>query len=158
MISKIVKGGDFKGAVNYILDKRKEAKLIHSEGVFTESNETIIKSFEAQAQLNPKVSKCVGHISLSFSKEDLPKLSDELMVQISREYLKKMGITNTQFIIGRHFDKEHPHLHIAFNRIDNNGKTISDKHDVERSIRICQEITRQYGLYFAKGNIPPVPL
>ena len=42
--------------------------------------------------------------------------------------------------IAQHFDKEHPHVHIAFNRIDNNGNTISDRHERLRSTRICKEM------------------
>jgi hypothetical protein len=66
--------------------------------------------------------------------------------------MTKMGITNTQYIIGRHFDKEHPHIHIVFNRVDNNSKTISDKNDRYRSEKICKELTEKYCLYFAQGK------
>ncbi|WP_304523414.1 relaxase/mobilization nuclease domain-containing protein, partial [Bacteroides acidifaciens] len=54
--------------------------------------------------------------------------------------------------IARHFDKEHPHVHIAFNRIDNNGNTISDRHERLRSTRICKELTLKYGLHMANGK------
>ena len=74
------------------------------------------------------------------------------MAQMAREYMEKMGIKDTQYIIGRHFDKEHPHVHIAFNRIDNNGKTISDRNDRFRSEKICKELTAKYCLYFAEGK------
>ena len=74
------------------------------------------------------------------------------MVKVAREYMDKMGIKDTQYTIGRHFDKEHPHVHIAFNRIDNNGKTISDRNDRFRSEKICKELTAKYGLYFAGGK------
>ena len=74
------------------------------------------------------------------------------MLQIAKEYLSAMGIVNTQYIIGRHHDKEHPHIHIIFNRVDNNGKTISDKNDRYRSEKICKELTETYGLYFAQGK------
>ena len=74
------------------------------------------------------------------------------MAKLAREYMEKMGIKDTQYIIGRHFDKEHPHIHIAFNRIDNNGKTISDRNDRFRSEKICKELTAKYGLYFADGK------
>ena len=66
--------------------------------------------------------------------------------------MEKIGIKDTQYIIGRHFDKEHPHIHIAFNRIDNNGKTISDRNDRFWSEKICKELTTKYGLYFATGK------
>lgn len=102
--------------------------------------------------MNPRVTKAVGHIALSFSKEDAPRLNNVVMTQIAREYMERMGIKDTQYIIGRHFDKEHPHVHIAFNRIDNNGKTISDRNDRFRSERICKELTKKYGLHFANGK------
>ncbi|GAB6120218.1 mobilization protein [Bacteroidia bacterium] len=152
MVAKIVKGKSFKGVINYVLDKAKQTELIASEGVRLKSRESIIRNFITQAGLNPKVSKTVGHISLDFSAQDKDKLTNEKMVQIAKEYMTKMGIINTQYIIGRHYDKEHPHIHIVFNRIDNDGKTISDRNDRYRSEKICKELTEKHGLYFAQGK------
>ena len=152
MIAKIMKGSGFKGVINYILDPKKGTELIDCFGVRTDSINHIVQSFIDQTELNPKVGKVVGHISLSFSAQDSPRLCNEWMVKVAREYMEKMGIKDTQYIIGRHFDKEHPHVHIAFNRIDNNGKTISDRNDRFRSEKICKELTTKYGLYFAGGK------
>lgn len=152
MIAKIVKGSSFKGVVNYILDKGKDAKILVCDGLFAEDKDTIAMSFEAQSKMNPKVTKPVGHISLAFSKEDEHRLTDRAMAGIALEYLKEMGITDTQILIVRHFDKEHPHVHIAFNRIANDGRTISDRNERIRSARICKELTRKYNLYFASGK------
>ena len=152
MIAKIVKGSSFKGVVNYILDKGKDAKILVCDGQFAEDKDTIAMSFEAQSKMNPKVTKPVGHISLAFSKEDEHRLTDRAMAGIALEYLKEMGITDTQILIVRHFDKEHPHVHIAFNRIANDGRTISDRNERIRSARICKELTRKYNLYFASGK------
>lgn len=106
MIAKIVKGAGAKGIVDYILDRKKGASLIDHDGVLVSDNGSIARSFIAQSRFNPKVGKFIGHISLSFSEQDLPHLTDELMVRISREYMMKMGIRDTQYIIGRHHDKE----------------------------------------------------
>ena len=76
MIAKIVKGSNFRGVVNYILDKGKNAKILVCDGLFAENKETIANSFEAQAKMNPKVTKSVGHIALAFSKEDEHRLTD----------------------------------------------------------------------------------
>ena len=152
MIAKIMKGAGFKGVINYILDPKKGTELIDSSGVRTDDISHIIQSFIDQTNLNSRVSKVVGHISLSFSTQDSLKLSNEFMTQVAREYMEKMGIKDTQYIIGRHFDKDHPHVHIAFNRIDNHGKTISDKNDRFRSEKICKELTTKYDLYFASGK------
>lgn len=152
MIAKIVKGSSFRGVVGYILDKEKDAKILVCDGLFAEDKDTIAMSFEAQSKMNPKVMKPVGHISLAFHKEDEHRLTDRAMAGIALEYLKKMGITDTQILIVRHYDKEHPHVHIAFNRIANNGRTISDRNERIRSMRVCKELTRKYGLYFANGK------
>ena len=152
MMAKITKGSDFKGVVDYILDKDKNAQVAAYDGLLMESKETITMSFNAQSRMNGKVTKPVGHIALSFSKEDEPRLTNRVMAGIALEYMERMGIRDTQFFIARHFDKEHPHVHIAFNRIDNNGNTISDKHERLRNTRICKELTLKYGLHMANGK------
>ena len=151
-MAKITKGSDFKGVVDYILDKDKNAQVIAFDGLFMESKDTIAMSFDVQWQMNNKVSKPVGHIALSFSKEDEPHLTNRVMASIALEYMERMGIRDTQFFIARHFDKEHPHGHIAFNRIDNNGSSISDRNERLRSSRICKEHTQKYGLHMANGK------
>jgi len=113
---------------------------------------SIIKSFVAQTELNSRVTKPVGHISLDFSVQDRAKLSNAFMLEVADGYMNRMGVVNTQFIIARHYDKEHPHIHIVFNRVNNQGKTISNKNDRYRSEKICKELTRKNDLYFAKGK------
>lgn len=152
MIAKIVKGTSFEGVVKYILDSNKKTNILSADGVRLMNAGTIIQSFETQRELNPKVSRAVGHISLGFSVQNKSILTDEFMRNIAIKYMNKMGITNTQYIIGRHHDKEHPHLHIAFNRIDNNGHTISDKNDRFNSKKICKELTLEHGLYISSGK------
>lgn len=152
MMAKIVKGSDFKGVVDYILDKNKGTKTVVCDGLFMENKDTIAMSFNVQSQMNSKVAKPVGHIALSFSKEDEPRLTDRAMAGIALEYMEQMGIQNTQYLIAPHFDKEHPHVHIAYNRIDNDGNTISDRNERLRSTRICKELTLKYGLHMANGK------
>lgn len=152
MIGKITKGSEFAGCVAYVLREDK-ARLLASEGV-SGTPEEMAEQFESQTLLNDKVKNTVGHISLSFSPEDGARLrnDDRLMVKIAYEYMKQMGIRDTQFIIARHTDRNHPHCHIVFNRVDNNGKTISDKNDRYRNEKVCKALTEKYGLYMADGK------
>lgn len=46
------------------------------------------------------------------------------MVEIAKKWMEQMGIRNTQYIIARHHDTKHPHCHLVFNRIDNEGNLI----------------------------------
>ena len=151
MIAKIVQGRGFKGAVNYVLDKD-HARLLHAEGVRLKDKESIIHSFIVQHKLNPNISKPVAHISLDFSVQDKSRLTDRFMVDVAQEYMKKMGYKDTQYIIARHHDTDHPHIHIVINRIDNNGKRISDQNEKLRNVKICMELTKENGLYIASGK------
>lgn len=152
MIGKITKGSEFAGCVTYVLREDK-ARLLVAEGV-SGTPEEMAEQFELQTLLNDKVKNTVGHISLSFSPEDGDRLrnDDRLMVKIAYDYMERMGIRDTQFIIARHTDRKHPHCHIVFNRVDNNGKTISDKNDRYRNEKVCKELTEKYGLYMADGK------
>ena len=152
MIGKQTKGTSFGGCVSYVL-KEEKSKLLEAVGV-EGTPEQIAEQFELQSLLNDKVKNIVGHTSLNFSPEDSERLKhdDELMLQIAYDYMKLMGIENTQYIIARHIDREHPHCHIVFNRVDNDGKTISDKNDFRRNEKVCKMLTAKYRLHFANGK------
>jgi len=151
MIGKIIKGKSFKGCISYVMNKE-NAKLLDGEGVLLTDTNSIINSFYMQSLMNPNLAKSVGHIPLSYSKNDAGKLTDEFMVTLAKEYMQAMGIENTQYIIVRHSDREHPHCHIVFNRVDNNGKTISDKNDHFRNEKVTKALKEKYGLTFGAGK------
>lgn len=148
------KRASFARVVNYV-NNPKKARLIDSKDVRQDDNATIARSMQGQADDKPgrKLKNPVYHISLDFAHEDAPKLTDELMVEIAREYMRRMGITNTQYIMCRHTDREHQHLHIVANRVDNDGNTISDSNDNVRNVKVCKALTREYGLHFSKGKM-----
>ncbi|WP_298062948.1 relaxase/mobilization nuclease domain-containing protein [uncultured Rikenella sp.] len=152
MIGKQTKGTSFNGCVRYVL-KEEKSKLLEAVGV-EGTPEQMVEQFELQSLLNDKVKNVVGHTSLNFSPEDGERLKhdDALMLQIAHDYMKLMGIQNTQYIVARHIDREHPHCHIVFNRVDNDGKTISDKNDFRRNEKVCKMLTAKYRLHFANGK------
>ena len=112
----------------------------------------MVQDFKDQTLLNPRLKNNVGHISLSFSPKDAPRMTDALMTQIAKEYMQKMGITDTQYLLVRHLDQPHPHCHLVYNRVGNNGQTISDRNIKIRNAKVCRELTEKYGLYLAPGK------
>ena len=86
MIGKIVKGRSFKGCISYVLAD-KNAKVLVSEGVLEVDTKSIINSFYMQSLLNPKLSKCVGHIPLAFSPDDKERMADQFMERLAKEYI-----------------------------------------------------------------------
>ena len=153
MIAKLNKGTGFGGLVNYANDiKQKDTNIIASDGVSLTNNRTIAMSFKLQAYGNPKVKKYVGHAMLSFSPKDKPLLTDAYVERIAKDYLQRMGIVNTQFVIFRHHDQPHDHVHIVYNRVDNDGNEITTDTNFHKSAAITQALTREYGLTFGRGK------
>ena len=153
MIAKIIKGADFGGVINYMLSKQGgKAMVLASNNIgFTDQN-LCADEFALQASMRPDVQKPVCHTILSFSANDADQLTDDVMIKIANEYLEKMGYGDTQSLIVRHSDRQHPHLHICINRIGNKGKTISDRNEKYRSTKICRELTERYGLTIGEGK------
>ncbi len=154
MVAKIIKGTSFSGVLAYILGKQEgKARVLYAEGVRRDaSSHEIANDFALQASMRPNVKKPVCHTILSFSAEDAGRLDDQTMNNLALQYLQKMGYGDTQYLIVRHLDREHPHVHICINRIDNNGKTISDSNEKYRSTKVCKEITEASHLKWGEGK------
>ena len=154
MIAKIIKGAAFGGVINYMLSKEKgKAKVLANNNIGFIDQNLCADEFTLQASMRPNVQKPVCHTILSFSANDVDQLTDDVMIKIANEYLEKMGYGNTQSLIVKHSDRQHPHLHICINRINNDGKTISDRNEKYRSTKICRELTEHYGLTLGKGKM-----
>ena len=142
MIAKAVKGASFKGAVSYDLDPEK--------GVFLDTNmagETpaeLTAEFEAIRDLRPGLGKAVLHVSLTAAPGD--QLSDEQWREIGQQFRAGMGLDHNQYVLTRHTDTDHDHIHIVANRIDLAGQVVSDSHDYQRMHTLMREIERDYGL------------
>ena len=150
MVGKVISGSSFSGTVGYVM--KEESRILEAEGIMPPEVKDMVQDFKDQTLLNPRLKNNVGHISLSFSSKDAPRMTDALMTQIAKEYMQKMGITDTQYLLVRHLDQPHPHCHLVYNRVGNNGQTISDRNIKIRNAKVCRELTEKYGLYLAPGK------
>jgi hypothetical protein len=73
-------------------------------------------------------------------------LTEDQWREIGHKYLKGMDLDNNQFVMTRHTDTDHEHIHIIANRIQFNGDVTSDSNDYRRQEVIMREIERDYGL------------
>mgnify|MGYP000831860751 CR=1 FL=1 len=159
MIAKISHGSSLYGVLAYNqlkVDERHAdvlftSRIIEPQGDNPYTIGHLSRSFGDYLVANRKTEKPVLHISLNPDPKDC--LSEERFVSLAEEYMRRMGITNTQYIVCRHTDREHQHLHIVANRVDNDGNTISDSNDNLRNVKVCKALTREYGLHFSKGKM-----
>lgn len=150
MIAKNIKGKSFKGCVQYVMNET--AELLEAEGVFADNTKDMIRSFAMQRSGRKEIKQPVGHIPISFAPEDKERMTNDFMVQLAKEYMLEMGIKNTQYIIVRHHNTDNEHLHIVYNRIDNNLKLISVNNDYKRNVKTCKKLKDKYNLTYGKGK------
>jgi len=151
MIGKVITGKSFSGCIRYVVQKQ-DATILDAAGVRIQESNQMINDFNLQRKYNPNLGKAVGHIVLSWSANDTAKLDDQVMVDLAKEYLQRMKIKDTQYLVVKHNDREHPHLHIVYNRVDNNGKTISDNFQKQRNVQVAKELTLKHGFYLSSGK------
>lgn len=74
-------------------------------------------------ELNQTSKRNSVHISLNFSPSE-SKLTDEKLMEIATVYMQKIGFGEQPFLVYRHHDAGHPHIHIATTQIKGDGKAI----------------------------------
>ncbi|MFR9547063.1 MAG: relaxase/mobilization nuclease domain-containing protein [Rikenellaceae bacterium] len=144
MIAKSIKAQSFGGCVNYVM--KNDAELLKAEGVMTINAKSMITSFELQRSTRPEIKSPAGHIPISFAPEDRERMTNEFMVKLAEEYMERMGIKETQYIIVRHHDGDNEHVHIIYNRINNEMKLISLNNDFKRNEQVCKAMKAEFNL------------
>lgn len=170
MFAKIRKGDGFGGCLDYITrvkqDNQPRIKRIWSildcEGVRLDVDsegwrKNASQDIERPTLTRGKIKDPCGHISLNFSAEDSERMNDDFMLKLAHEYMAKMEIKNTPYIIVRHKDKEHPHCHIIFSRVDYDGKIIKPVTNLYRNKQICLDITKKYNLTMGRDKFSVDP-
>lgn len=147
MIAVQIKGRDFKGVLLY-----NQKKVDKGEAIVLDTNlssESVVKQtkeFNIVRHQKPNLSKAVYHVSLNLPYEDSNKLSDEKFSNLARDYLEGMGFDENQYIIYKHFDQDHSHIHIVANRVNFSGNVVSDSHDYKRSETLIRKLEQKYNL------------
>lgn len=145
MTANQIKGKGFKGALRYNLEKvEKGVAEILDHSFASTSEKTILTEIQMVRIQRPNLKKFFYHTSINFPPgENLP---NDKMKQIGLDYLQANGFTQHQYIIFRHYDADHPHLHLLVNRIGYDGSVLSDSNDYARSEKILRELEKKYNL------------
>lgn len=160
MVDRHVVGRGTAGAVRYAFEGRrdtpsdKQPYLLGWRGVGTSSLEEMVADFEIGQQANQRLDNVVWHVSLSFNPTDAARLDNRKMLEIAEGYLEKMGMAQTQYLVVRHHDTAHQHLHIIASRVDDAGKAVADGQNFIDSKKKLQELIEQHGLTAPKGLRP----
>lgn len=142
MIAKLIKGKGFRGVVEYDLQPGKSVLL--ETNMAGETPRALASEFGAVRALRPRLAKAVCHTSLSIHPDE--RLTEDQWREAAHAWMEGMGFVNNQYIISRHTDAAHPHIHILVNRVTLDGQVVSDAHDYKRQEPIMRNLERHFGL------------
>ena len=150
MIGKTSIGRSFKGCCSYNMEKVEKGKgeVILSHGVRDYERGAMVADFVRQSQMNPDLSRSVWHTAISFDVQDEARLQakPQLMQEVASDYIKGMGLDQSQYVVIQHRDTDHSHFHIIANRVASDGHTVSDSHNYSRSEKLLRQIEQLHQL------------
>ncbi|MEG1323285.1 MAG: relaxase/mobilization nuclease domain-containing protein [Janthinobacterium sp.] len=149
MIAKAIKGRGFRGVLAYDLGKE-QARVIDTNMTGRTPRE-LAQEFGAVRKLRPGLGKAVLHVSLSAAPGE--QLSDAQWTQIAGRYLAGMGLDDNQYLLTRHADTRHEHMHLLVNRVRCDGGVTSDSHDYRRQESIMRAVERDFGLQQLRPSV-----
>jgi hypothetical protein len=157
MVAKIVSGKSIRGILNYNENKIKnaEAQLLMACGFPRDADQLTFKNklerFELLTRQNEMVKTNALHISLNFSVQD--EVDDELLKRIALDYMDGIGFGEQPFLVYRHFDVAHPHVHIATVNIADGGERIETYNiGKNQSEKVRKTIEEQFNLIKAEDQ------
>ena len=137
-------------SISYGWNQEKDAEIIHSQHLAGENPKEITEEFRIVQSQNPRTKKNTLSFVLSPSIEDGKRLSKEELSELTKKFIKAMGLKERQAIAFVHRDKEHTHIHLYVNRIGFDGKAYNDSFIGKRSQQRAHEVAREMGLTKAR--------
>lgn len=151
MVARITSGKNIRGILSYNESKVKEGSALCIDAVgfgclqkeLSFANK--LNRFTGLTERNRIAKTNAIHISLNFHPDE--KLADKVLRDIAGTYMEKIGFGDQPYLVYRHYDAAHPHIHIATVNIQSNGDRI-DIHDIGRneSTKARREIEEMFGL------------
>ncbi|MBY0479095.1 MAG: relaxase/mobilization nuclease domain-containing protein [Chitinophagaceae bacterium] len=155
MVAKITTPKSIEAALNYNEKKvqKGNAVCLHAANYLKEAKNMNfyqkLSGFERLNSLNERATTKTLHVSLNFDPSE--KLSENQLLQIASDYMQKIGFGNQPYLVYKHEDAGHPHIHIVSTTIKQDGSRINT-HNIGRnqSEKARKEIEKQYSLVKAE--------
>ena len=155
MVSKLEIGSRLRGALNYNENKVRNGKasLLYAGNYLKDANalsfNNKLNRLVYLADRNERTRKNCIHISLNFDPSEV--ISNDRMTAIANAYMTKIGFGDQPYLVYRHDDSAHPHMHIVTTNIKSDGKRIP-LHNIGRnqSEQARKELEVEFGLVKAE--------
>ncbi|MGV6947104.1 relaxase/mobilization nuclease domain-containing protein [Sphingobacterium sp. FBM7-1] len=95
-----------------------------------------------------------SNIQISLSLAIGEDLDDATFSKIAREYLEMTGFSDRQFVVYRHHDTAHQHIHICTSLMNENGEKVNMYNNYFASQKATREIEKKYNLKLVSSFKP----
>lgn len=153
MVAKISRGASLYGALAYDYNKVEKgvAEILSGNRIISDrlgqpsaDIRLALLSFDGHLSANRNTKKPVLHIAISPAPED--RLTDGQLEELAARYMEMMGYGEQPYIVFKHGDSHNVHIHIVSVCVDGEGRKISDRYEHRRSMAVCRELERTFGL------------
>ena len=155
MVAKITTPKSIEAALNYNEKKVQKSKAVclHAANYLKDAKDMNfyqkLAGFERLNSLNERATTKTLHVSLNFDPSE--KLAESKLLQIASAYMEMIGFGQQPYLVYKHEDAGHPHIHIVSTTIKADGSRINT-HNIGRnqSEKARKEIEQLYGLVKAE--------
>lgn len=144
MIGRIIYGESCQGTLNYVFGKEGMRILgygnMYSQGI---SQKFFGQALHFQGQRNATKNR-YAHITLNLPHGE--HLDDRTFHEASKEYMTQMGYGEQPYVVIRHTDTKHEHVHIVTTNVNDSGKVLGIFNSYRRNIATQQYLEKKFGL------------
>jgi len=135
--------------------RNNNASLIHAGNFLGETSDLDFyqkkKIFQNRNDLNLRSKVNMLHVSLNFDPSEI--FSNQKLSVIADAYMEGIGFAEQPYLVYKHEDAGHPHIHIVSSLITANGKRIRTQNlGRNQSEKTRKEIEREFHLIKADGR------
>lgn len=128
MVARISFSAKLSSVLHYNEKKvaQNDATLIHSSGFLNRTERLSLQEkmsrFSRLNELNTRSQVNMLHVSLNFDPSE--HLSDGQLSNIADRYMEGLGLQNQPYLVYKHTDAGHPHIHLVSSLIKPDGKRV----------------------------------
>ncbi|SDN11214.1 relaxase/mobilization nuclease domain-containing protein [Kriegella aquimaris] len=145
MITRILYRSNIQGVLNYVSGKPKST-VVGFQNTYSDTN-TDMKFFgRVLYHLGNRhdSEKRYAHISLNLPRGE--HLNDTDFFELSKRYMEHMGYGEQPYVVIRHHDTKHEHVHIVSSTIKEDCLQINLSNDIRRSIATQKYLEKEFEL------------
>ncbi len=144
MIGRILYRESAHGVLNYVFGKQGMTVL----GYQNTCSENISRKFfgdilHFRGQRNASQNR-YAHITLNLPYDD--HLEDSAFYEVAKDYMGQMGYGEQPYVVVRHNDTKHEHVHIVSTNVNAIGTLINTSHPYRRNVAVQRYLEKRYGL------------